>query len=278
MALDQVDVDEQEKQMSFLDHLEELRWHIIRSVVVILILSIVAMINYKVIFDEIIFGILQPDFPLYTWFCKLSYYLYDSDKICMQTPSIKIQNISVSGTFTYFMTVGFVAGFVAGIPYVLWEFWRFLKPALKPAEQKKTTGVVLTTSFLFLLGVAFGYYVLTPLSINFFINFQPSQFITNEWTLASYTSIVTTLPLASGLVFELPLIIYFLAKLGLISSEVLKKYRRHAFLVILILCAIITPPDVASQILMTIPVYMLFEIGISLAQRVEKQRIRENEI
>ncbi|MBO6517191.1 MAG: twin-arginine translocase subunit TatC [Bacteroidia bacterium] len=269
MPLDQVDVDEQGKNMTFLEHLEELRWHIMRSVIAIVVFSIAAIVNYRFVFDKVIFAVTRSEFPLYRAFCKLSHWLYQSDKLCFDTIELNTQNLAVSGQFVYLMVVSFTVGLILAAPYILWEFWRFLKPALRESEQKYTTGIVAATSFLFLAGVAFGYFVLAPLSINFFVNFRLTDHIVNQFTMQSYVSFVSTLTLASGVVFELPLIIFFLAKLGLITSDFLKKYRKHSIIVILILASVITPPDVMSQVLLTIPVYFLYEVGIFIAKRIE---------
>ena len=276
MPLDQVDVDQQEKNMGFLDHLEELRWHIMRSVIGIVVFSVVAMANYRFIFDEVIFAVTKDSFPIYKAFCKLSYWIYGSDKLCFTTVNIDTQNLDVSGQFIYLMIVSFTIGLILAAPYILWEFWRFFRPALKPKERKYTTGIVFTTSLLFFVGVLFGYMVLAPLSINFFVNFKLTDNIVNHFTMQSYVSFISTLTLASGIVFELPLIIFFLSKLGLITSDFLKKYRKHAIIVILILASVITPPDIMSQILLTIPVYLLYEVGIFIAKRMET-KIEENE-
>jgi sec-independent protein translocase protein TatC len=271
MPLDQVDVDKQEKSMTFLDHLEELRWHLMRSVIAIIVFSVVAMVNYKFIFDKIIFAVTDKAFPIYRLFCKLSYTLYGTDKLCFESIDLNTQNLNVSGQFIYLMVVSFTLGLIMSAPYILWEFWRFFKPALRAKEQKYTTGIVLATSFLFFVGVSFGYFVLAPLSINFFVNFKLTDNIVNHFTMQSYVSFVSTLTLASGIVFELPLIVYILAKLGLVTSDFLKKYRRHAIVLILVLASVITPPDIMSQILLTIPVYMLYEVGIFIAKRIESK-------
>ena len=276
MPLDQVDIEQNEKNMSFLDHLEALRWHLMRSVIAIVVFSVVAMVNYRFIFDKIIFAVTDKSFPIYRVFCKLSYTLYGSDKLCFESIDLNTQNLAVSGQFIYLMVVSFTIGLIMSAPYILWEFWRFFKPALKPTEQKYTTGIVLATSLLFFFGVSFGYFVLAPLSVNFFISFKLTDNIVNHFTMQSYVSFVSTLTLASGVVFELPLIVYFLAKLGLVSSDFLKKYRRHAIVVILVLASVITPPDIMSQILLTIPVYMLYEVGIFIAKRIEtKEKLNE---
>ncbi len=274
MPLDQVDIDQQEKNMSFLDHLEELRWHIMRSVIAIIVFSIVAMVNYRFIFDKIIFAVTDKSFPIYRMFCKLSQWLYGTDDLCFETVEIKTQNLDVSGQFIYLMVVCFTIGLIMSAPYILWEFWRFFRPALKPSERKYTTGLVFATSMLFFVGVSFGYYVLAPLSINFFVNFKLTDNIVNHFTMQSFVSFITTLTLASGVVFELPLIVFFLAKLGLVSSEFLKQYRKHAVIVILILASVITPPDIMSQILLTIPVYFLYEVGIFIAKRIETKNAK----
>jgi sec-independent protein translocase protein TatC len=271
LALDQVDIDTQEKSMSFLEHLEELRWHLLRSLIAIIVFAVLAMLNHRFIFDKIIFGVTEPDFPLYRWFCALSYWLYGSDKICMDIVPVATQNLQVSGQFMYMMVVGFTAGLILSAPYILWEFWRFFRPALKPKEQKYTTGIVIITSALFFTGVLFGYYILSPLCINFFVNFNLTDNIENHFTLQSFVSFITTLTLASGIIFELPLVIYILAKLGIISAAFLRKFRRHAMVVILILASVITPPDIMSQILLGIPVYFLYEVGILIALRIENK-------
>ncbi len=276
MALDQVDVDKQQENMTFLEHLEALRWHLMRSVIAILVFSVVAIVNYRFIFDEIIFAVTKSNFPIYRAFCSLSHWMYNTDKLCFETVVMDTQNLAVSGQFIYLMVVSFTIGLIMAVPYILWEFWRFFKPALRKKEQKYTTGIVAATSLLFLTGVCFGYFVLAPLSVNFFINFKLTDQIVNHFTMQSYVSFITTLSLASGLVFELPLIIYILAKLGLITSGFLKKYRKHAMIIILVLASVITPPDIMSQVLLTIPVYLLYEVGIFIAKRIEtKEALNE---
>jgi len=276
MALDQVDVDKSDKNMTFLEHIEELRWHIVRSLAVILVASIVAFIYGKWLFDNVIFGPIHTDFPLYRLFCKLSYLIYNSDKLCVEEIKFTAQNLTLSGQLMFHIVTALVFGFIVAFPYFLWEFWRFIRPALKEKERKNTTGFVIITSFLFLVGIAFGYYVLTPLSINFLANYEVSEQIKNQFTIQSYISFITTLTLASGLIFELPLIIYILARIGLVTADFLRKYRKHAVIVILILSSIITPPDIMSQVLLSIPIYFLFEIGIFIAHRIEKKNALAN--
>jgi sec-independent protein translocase protein TatC len=271
MALDQIDVDKaEEKNMSFLDHIEELRWHIVRSVIAILLGAIVCFIFGTFIFDEIIFGPVNKDFWTYRQICSLSHLIYDSDKLCFRDLDFKTQNISLSGQLIQHLVVAIIGGIIMAFPIILYEIWRFVRPALQDTERKKTTGIVLVSSFLFFVGVLFGYFGLTPLSVNFLFNYSVSSKIVNNVTLESYISFVTMMTLATGLVFELPLMIYFLARLGLVTPALLRKYRKHSVIVTLVLAAVITPPDVASQVLMSIPIYILYEIGILVADRVEK--------
>ncbi len=273
MALDQVDVDQsEEKNMSFLDHIEELRWHIVRSVIAILIGATVCFIFGTYIFDEIIFGPVNKDFWTYRQICSLSHYIYKSDQLCIGNFDFKTQNISLSGQLIQHLVVAIIGGIIMAFPIILYEIWRFVRPALQETERKKTTGIVLVSSFLFFIGVLFGYYALTPLSVNFLFNYSVSSKIVNNVTLDSYISFVTMMTLATGLVFELPLMIYFLSKLGLVTAALLRKYRKHSIIVTLIVAAVITPPDVASQILMSIPIYILYEIGILVAASVEKRK------
>jgi sec-independent protein translocase protein TatC len=273
MALDQIDVDQStEKNMSFLDHIEELRWHIVRSVIAILLGAIVCFIFGTFIFDEIIFGPVNKDFWTYRQICALSHLIYDSDKLCFGDLDFKTQNISLSGQLIQHLVVAIIGGIIMAFPIILYEIWRFVRPALQDTERKKTTGIVLVSSFLFFVGVLFGYFGLTPLSVNFLFNYSVSSQIVNNVTLESYISFVTMMTLATGLVFELPLMIYFLAKLGLVTPALLRKYRKHSLIVTLVLAAVITPPDVASQVLMSIPIYILYEIGILVAIRVEKSK------
>jgi len=275
MPLDQVDIEKQDKNMTFLEHVEELRWHILRSLLAIFIGSVVAFIYGKWLFNNVIFGPIDTNFPLYRWLCELGNMIYSDDRLCVEEFKFTTQNLTLSGQLMYHIVTALVFGFIASFPYLLWELWRFIKPALKPRERRYTTGFVLVTSMLFTIGILFGYYILTPLSINFLANYEVSEQISNQFTLKSYVSFVTTLTLASGLIFELPLLIYILARLGVVSGTFLKKYRKHAIIIILILASVITPPDIMSQVLLSIPIYFLYEIGIIIAHRIERRHDRE---
>ncbi len=279
MALDQeFDLDElarkksPDKEMSFLDHLEELRWHIIRSLIVVAVFMVLGFVYPHILFDQIIFGPKRLDFWTYEALKELSYVLYHDDRLAVKEFNFQITNITMSGQFTSHMLISFVAGIIAAFPYILWEVWRFIRPALSEKERRKSTGIVLYGSLLFLSGILFGYYFLAPVSVNFMGGYTISKEIVNYISLQSYISFVTMLTFGSGLMFELPMLVYFLARLGLLTSAFMKKYRRYAFLIILIISAVVTPPDVASQILMTIPIYGLFELSIVIASRVEKNK------
>jgi sec-independent protein translocase protein TatC len=211
------------------------------------------------------------DFFTYRMICKLSYWLYDSDKLCIDDFKFKAQNISLSGQLVQHIIVAFVGGILLAFPYLLSEIWRFVKPALRPTERRKTTSIVFITSLLFFIGILFGYYLLTPISVNYLFNYTVSERIVNQITLESYISFVTMMTLATGLIFELPLLIYFLAKLGVVSSQLLRKYRKHSIVATLLIAGIVTPPDVASQLVMSVPILFLYEAGIVIAARVEKR-------
>jgi sec-independent protein translocase protein TatC len=263
MPLDQV---KDKAEMSFLEHLEELRWHLVRSVSAIIILGIVAFSNKKILFDDIILAPKNPDFITYKLLCKLSEVIRVDDLLCIREIPFNLINITMSGQFTTHVLVSLIAGFVVAFPYVFWEIWRFIKPALMPQELKYTRGIVFFTSLLFILGVLFGYYAISPLSVNFLGTYSISDSIQNQISLTSFITTVSTITLASGLLFELPIIVFFFTKIGLLTPAFMKNYRKHAYVVILILSAIITPPDVSSQILVSIPVFLLYEISIYISK------------
>lgn len=265
MPLDQP-VDE--KEMSFLDHLEELRWHIIRSLIAIVVISIAAFVSKDLVFNKVILGPSRIDFWTYQKLCELSH-LIKSEALCIDSLPFIIQSRKMTGQFTMHLTSSFIIGLVVAFPYVFWEIWRFIKPGLYEREQKATRGATLSVSFLFLTGIAFGYFILTPISINFLANYQLDESILNEFDIVSYVGTVTTLVLACGLLFQLPIITYFLTKAGLISSALMKAYQRHAIIVILILGAMLTPPDPFSQVLIAVPLMGLYQVSMFICKRVE---------
>ena len=267
--------DSPEKEMSFLDHLEELRWHLIRSTLAVVIVGVVAFIFKSFIFDVLIFGPSKPNFATYRLFCDISQSL-GMDSFCFQEMPFRIQSRTMSGQFSAHMWTSIYAGIIIAFPYILYEFWKFISPGLKENERKTSRGFIVIASLLFFLGVLFGYYVVTPLSINFLGSYQVSKEVMNQFDLDSYISLVRTSVLASGIIFELPIIIYILTKLGLLTPEILRKYRKFALIIVLTLSAIITPPDVASQIIVAIPILILYEVSIFISKSVIKnQKIKE---
>jgi sec-independent protein translocase protein TatC len=261
------------KEMSFLDHLEELRWHIIRSVIAILVVAIAAFIAKEFIFDVVIFGPKSTDFITYRFFCWLGETLHLSG-MCITELPFELLSMRMAGQFTTHMMVSFVAGLIIAFPYILYELWRFISPGLHVKERKASRGLIVVTSFLFTLGVAFGYFVIVPLSVQFLATYSVSSEVVNRIDLGSYISMVTSVTLSTGLLFELPVIIYFLSRIGLVTPEIMRTYRKHAIIVILIVAAIITPPDITSQILVSIPVMLLYEASIFVSKRVEQKRLK----
>jgi len=264
-----MDEGRDKKEQGFFDHLEELRWCLIRSAISILIFSGLAFISKNFIFDHIILGPKSPDFITNRVLCKLSE-IFNTPILCINQNSFEIKSIYMSGQFMAHIKISIIAGIIMAFPYIIFEIWKFIKPALYPHEIKAIKGVVFYTSLLFLIGILFGYYIITPMSINFLGNYKVSESVANEINLMSYVSTVTSVTLATGIVFELPIFILFLSKINLVTPEFLKKYRRHAIILILIFAAIITPPDVFSQILVSIPMMILYEVSILISKKVQK--------
>jgi len=263
-------------EMTFLEHLEELRWHIIRSLSAMIVFSITAFVFKRIIFDVILLGPSTSGFWTNRMMCLLGQKINVAGLCINQNPLI-LQNTAVAGQFVSHIKISLIIGLILGLPYTFYEFWRFIKPALYQNEQRNTTGAVFYITFLFLLGVLFGYFLITPYSINFLYNYKVSEMVRNIPTLASYTTLITSIALASGILFELPVLVFFLSKIGIITPEFLKKYRKHSIVVILILAGIITPtPDMFTQLIVAIPMLLLYEIGIILSRRVERKRKTES--
>jgi sec-independent protein translocase protein TatC len=257
-------------EMSFMDHLEELRWLLVRSTIAILIGGCIAFTFSGFIFENIIFAPQKSNFLTYRIFCELAN-TYDLDKsFCITDIPFKIQSRTMDGQFTTDIWTSITAGLILAFPFILWEFWKFISPALYDNEKKNAVAFIVSTSLLFFLGVLFGYYLIMPLSINFLANYKISEVVENNIDLDSYLSLVKTTVISCGLVFELPIIIFFLAKIGLVTADFLRKYRRYAYVIILILAAVVTPPDVVSQMTVTIPMVILFEASILIASRMNK--------
>jgi sec-independent protein translocase protein TatC len=272
MPLDQEPIEE--KEMSFLDHLEELRWHLIRSLAAVIVFTIGAFISAKWIFENIVFGPARPEFPTFKVLCKLGQFL-SVDGLCITDIPFKVQSRNMTGQFTMHIMASFILGLMIAFPYVCWEIWRFIKPGLQVKERKYSRGAVAAVSILFFFGVMFGYYVITPWMVYFLANYSISDMVVNEFDITSYVSTVVMLVFGSGLLFQLPVVIYFLTKIGIVTPEFLRKYRKHSIIIILIVAAIVTPPDPLSQMLITIPLYLLFEISILISASVAKRKAKE---
>lgn len=264
------------KEMSFLDHLEELRWHLIRSTIAIVVFGTVAFIAKEFIFDVLLFGPKKSDFPTYKLLCKAATYLNFKESFCFEELPFRIQSRTMAGQFSAHIWTSITAGIIIAFPYIIYEFWKFVSPGLKKGERRNSRGFIIIASFLFFLGVLFGYYVVTPLSINFLGSYKVSEQVFNDFDLSGYIALVRASVLASGLIFELPIIIYFLTKIGLVTPELLKKYRKFALVIMLIVSAVITPPDIASQVIVAVPVIILYEVSIFISKAVvRKQRKKD---
>lgn len=265
-----------ENEMSFLEHLEELRWHIIRSVLAIFIFMIVAFIFKNFLFDNVILAPKNPEFFTNRLFCRLGEML-NTTALCINTKHLNLINIKMSGQLTTHIAVAMVSGLILAFPVILWEFWQFFKPALRQNEAKYAKGAVTAASLLFFTGVLFGFYLLAPLSFHFLGSYEISPEVTNQINVRSYIGTLTSICLATGVVFELPIVAFFLTKIGVITPMFMRKYRKHAIVVIFILAAIITPPDIFSQVLVSIPLLILYEVSIVISARVMKQKDKERD-
>lgn len=263
------------KEMSFLNHLEELRWLLVRSSIAILVTSVIAVFFNEFIFDVIIFGPKKGDFITYQFFCDVAT-KFDLDKsFCDNELPFVIQNRTMDGQLSVMIWTCITAGFIMAFPVILWEFWKFIRPALYENERKYAKLFLFVSSILFFLGVIFGYFILVPLSINFLANFTISNIVENQIDINSYISLVKTTSLATGLIFELPIIIFFLTYLGLITDGFLKEYRRYAYVLILIVAAVVTPPDIISQMIVSFPLVILYECSIIVAKIITKRNVQK---
>lgn len=263
-----VDVNE----MSFLDHLEDLRWHLIRATLGIFVAGIIAFSMKSFIFDTVIFGPTDMNFPTYRGLCYAASQINVETTFCAKELPFMIQNRTVAGQFSAHIWTSIFAGFIIAFPYVLYQLWHFISPGLKPNERRNSKGFIVIASLLFFLGVLFGYYVVTPLSLNFLANYSISGKVSNEFDVSSLIAVVRSSSLASGLVFELPIIVYFLTKVGLVTPKILRTYRKFALVIVLILAAVITPPDIASQVIVAIPILVLYQVSIYISAVVVKRQ------
>jgi sec-independent protein translocase protein TatC len=266
----------EDSEMSFWDHLEVLRWLLIRSIIAVLVFTSLGLIFKDFIFDNIILAPKRADFITNRLLCWLGQKV-NIDYFCVNDLNLKIINTELTGQFTTHLNISIVGGLILAIPYILWEIWRFVKPALKEKERKHSKSFVFVTSGLFFSGVLFAYFVVVPLMVNFLGKYKVSETVDNYVNLSSYISTVTNLTFAVGCVFEFPVLVYFLTKIGILNPAFLRKYRRHTIVLILIVAAIITPPDVFSQILVSIPLYALFEMSIYISQRIYNKKQKQVE-
>jgi len=262
--------------MSFVDHLEELRWHIVRSLLAVIVIAIVIFVKIDWIFDNIIAGPIHSNFVSYTALCKFGRWIHIGDALCMQSvDSLKLQTTTFGSQFLSSITIAFMGGFIVAFPYIFWEFWRFVKPALSPKELKSSRGAIFWVTFFFLLGIAFGYFLLAPFTFSFLWNYRLgfAGILETRPTLDDYIENLTDILIGSGIAFQLPLISYVLTTIGLVTPTFLRTYRKYAYVAILIIAAVITPsPDWMSQAIVALPLFILYEISIRISARVMKRR------
>jgi sec-independent protein translocase protein TatC len=256
-----------QKEMSFLDHLEELRKRLFRAMIPVAIMTTVAFVYMDKIFKYVIVAPAKPDFWTYRMLCKMS------AELCVDKIDFALQSRTLTGQFTMYMTAAFVTGFILAFPFVFWQIWKFVQPALNPNERKNAQGGIFFVSSLFFIGILFGYYIVSPLSINFLANFKLDDSIVNQFDVTSYISMLLMMVLGCGLIFQLPVVVYILSKLGIVTPGFMRKYRRHAIVVILVVAGILTPsPDVLSQLLVGTPMIILYELSIFISAAIDRQR------
>lgn len=263
--------------MGFFDHLEALRWHLIRSVIAIVVCASVVGVFYDFVFDKIILGICSKDFPTYKLLCYISQKYNLSNSICIDKDiPLELQNLAMFGQITLLFQYSLIIGFVLAFPYIIFELWRFVAPALGEKQQKKTSLIILACSFFFFVGVVFCYFIIIPFSVNFAVNFTISSKIKNNFTIDNYIDFFTVMLLAIGAVFELPMVVYFLSRFGILGAKAMRSARRYAIVIILIVAGVITPsPDVFTQCLVAVPIYILYELSIFIAARNDRKREKE---
>lgn len=262
--------------MAFVDHIEVLRWHIVRALIAIVVCSVVVLFNIEWIFDKIILGPSKADFIAYKWFCSLGKLLH-VDALCMNAVNVQFQNTQLSGQFMMSFSSSFMIGFIVAFPYVFWEFWKFFKPALKEKELKHTKGIVFWATLLFFIGILFSYYIVAPFTINFFATYQLSPQFDNIITIANYYDTMSDLIFGMGLVFELPILVYILSKAGILTPQFMRDKRRYAIVIIMLLAAVITPPDWFSIFLVAIPLVGLYEASILVTASLNRKNKKNQE-
>jgi sec-independent protein translocase protein TatC len=265
---------DKQADMSFLGHLEVLRWTLVRSFLAIVAFGIIAFVMKDFIFNNILLAPKDPSFFTYRFLCNVSQRL-GTDGLCIDEIPFIVQSRTMAGQFSAHIWTSIAFGFIMAFPYIIWEVWKFIKPALYDNEKKHARSFIVITSFLFFLGILFGYYVITPLSINFLGSYRVADEVRNNFDLSSYTGLLKASCLSAGFIFELPIIIYFLTKMGLVTPEFLKEYRKYALVLVLILAAVITPPDIISQVIVAIPMVILYEVSIKISRFIIRKQEME---
>jgi sec-independent protein translocase protein TatC len=266
---------EKQQEMSFLGHLEELRWHLVRSASAIFIIGILLFVFQKEVYEHFLLAHRKPDFITYQIFCDFFNFFGVDSTFCAVAFNDNLISLKPTQQLMNAIWSSFILGIILSFPYLVWELWRFISPGLTTKEVKSSKGFIFIASFLFFCGIAFSFYVIAPISIHFLYNYQISDLIQNNFTLDSHIGLVTNMLLGVSILFELPVLIYFLTKIGLVTPEFLRKYRKHALVVVLILAAIITPPDIASQVIVAIPILILYEISIKVSKIVIKKQQKD---
>ena len=265
---------DKQADMSFLGHLEVLRWTLVRSSLAIVAFGMIAFVMKDFIFNRILLAPKDPSFFTYRFLCSVSQRL-GTDGLCIDEIPFIVQSRTMAGQFSAHIWTSIAFGFIMAFPYIIWEVWKFIKPALYDNEKKHARSFIVITSFLFFLGILFGYYVITPLSINFLGSYRVADEVRNNFDLSSYTGLLKASCLSAGFIFELPIIIYFLTKMGLVTPEFLKEYRKYALVLVLILAAVITPPDIISQVIVAIPMVILYEVSIKISKFIIRKQEME---
>lgn len=263
---------EEKNEMSFLDHLEELRWHLVRSTICVFIFTIILFVFQKQVYNQFLLAHLQPDFITYQWFCDVFTQIGLESSFCNIDFNASLQSLSPTNQLMNALWSSFILGLILSFPYIIWEMMRFITPGLTSKERQKSKGFIVIATFLLIVGLSFSYFIIAPMSVYFFYNYQITDLIVNNFQFDSYIGLITNTLLGVSVVFELPLVVYFLTKFGLITPDFLKTYRKHALVLVLIVSAIITPPDVASQIIVAIPILILYEISIWVSRVIVKKQ------
>ena len=258
--------------MTFGEHLDEVRKILIRVALIFAVLFIVLFAMKGIVLD-VVFAPIRETFPtnrLFAWLAQL----LNSDALNIHPENVELFNNKMAGQFLLHIKSSLVGAFVIAFPYLIYELWLFVKPALPPHQQKQSIRYVIETPVWFIMGLLFGYYIIAPLAVNFLGNYQVSDQISNIIDVSSFMTTVISVSFAAAIAFQLPLLVRLLASIGLITSNGMRQYRKVAVAALLIFAAVITPPDVVSQVLIFVPCYVLYEYGIGIAERIEKQRAK----